>query len=115
MPSVVKLITQGPVGHPFFNSTKLFSNLFLYLMLARLWQSAFPLFGVSTELITKGKQRGGHRKDIRVLTFRALALHRQRVANVFMVANLSLDINSVDKPNIRFFSTSTLHHSFFRA
>ena len=30
------------------------------------------MFGLSTELITKGKT--GHRKEIRVLTFRALAL-----------------------------------------
>ena len=47
------------------------------------------MFGLSTEMITKGKR---------------LSLKRHHL-NLFMVANLPLDINSVDKPNNQFWVT----------
>ena len=39
---------------------------------------------------------------------------KRQHSNLFTVANLPLVINPVDKPNIRFFSPPTQHHSFFR-
>ena len=74
------------------------------------------MFGLSTELITKGKLATV--KEIRVLTFGALALchsglapmtkvlrSKRRHSNLFTVANLPLVINSVDKPSIRSYSS----------
>ena len=56
-----------------------------------------------------------------MLMFQALALRQGRGlsskrqnSNLFTVANLPLVINSVYKPNIRFYSPPTQHHSFFR-
>ena len=49
----------------------------------------------------------------RFLYDRVITRVKALLSNHFTVANLPLVINSVDKPNIHFFSLPTQHHSFF--
>ena len=50
----------------------------------------------------------------RFLHHRVITRVNALLSNLFTVANLPLVINSVVKPNIRFFSPPTQHHSLFR-